>query len=88
MTVRDFVAMERGYWDERADDEEGRALTVLFTTQNQKKEGVNFELRDIMQEWAWKHKGHHKANKGRLQEVKKRYEATRLAQMELHNRQN
>lgn len=80
--------MEEGYWDERADNEEARALTVLYTTQNQKKEGVPFELRDIMQEWAWKHKGYDKANKGKMQEIKNKYEATRVAQMELHKRQN
>lgn len=78
--------MEKGYWDERADEEEARALTVLYTTQNQKKENTPFELRDIMQEWAWKHKGYHNANKNRLQEVKERFEATRPAQRQLHNK--
>jgi hypothetical protein len=88
MTVGDFVAMERGYWDERADEEEGRALTVLLTTQNQKKENTPFELRDIMQKWAWVHKGYDKASKSKMQELKNKYEATRLAQQELHKRQN
>lgn len=88
MTLRDFVAMERGYWDERADDEHARALTVLMTTQNQKKDGSTIVLKDVMQEWAWIHKGFSKANKNMLQEIKRRYEATRIPQQELHKRQN
>lgn len=79
--------MEEGYWDERADNEEARALTVLYTTQNQKKEGVSFELKDIMQEWAWVHKGYDTAIQSKFMATKNRFEATREAQRELHSKQ-
>lgn len=85
MTVADYVAMERGYWDEKADNEEARALTVLYTTQNMKAKDVPFELRDIMQPWAYQHKGYEKAKGNEMAKIKAKFDATILAQRALHN---
>jgi hypothetical protein len=74
--------MERGYWDEEADREEARACTVLATTPNTHKDGSALKLKDVMLEWAYKHKQHHLADKKVLKQVEDKYETARQLRAE------
>jgi hypothetical protein len=57
LTIADFTAMEYGYWDERADNEEGAAFHTMHNlagTVDLKKN--NLSIIDFMPPWVadWK----------------------------------
>lgn len=74
MTVRDFVATEKGYWDEEAMREEARAWHTLLALTPYQKSGKQPEVADYMMPWAARHLGYRWDKEQRLRQVLANYD--------------
>jgi hypothetical protein len=74
MTVRDFVATEKGYWDEEAMREEARAFHTVLALSPYQKQGKQPEVADYMMPWAARHLGYRWDKEQRLRQVLANYD--------------